>query len=509
MSETIDSELKNLKFNILSKEFKEFGWNGQKEIGQDEIIYFLNQKSKDGRFDTNLTNKLFEIVGIEDETTKITVEDFINSYIQLEEDLNQNNMEFKKKIIEEQNSFHLFQEQCYKYRNEKLNSEGFSENAKLSMEITDIEIKKNLRNVDTVILCLIYNKQIEEIKFDYSNDVIVFNDIIVEFKSTSKQDHFELVLKGIKNDESKEIFEISKKVFPLEEILSQEEYNVQISLPEKGNPDQTAALVNSKILLHWSDYKFYEEKKKNCENKLRKLNETSLKCNKFLMRLKEIYGKDFNDANIIPTQSTKDNHYTFETNNESFSEKNLSHFYAKEKEQRNTNNNTTNYQINSTNIENSENRFGVGYEEAMSGYDNENKSKNSTRNSYKNLKAVWLIKLLSLLCILFALFNSLQRADFLSAIVGIVCFAYILYVERKNMAIKSKNFWRLFLLVFMAFIFDCMWLYVNNDYLGPMITNRGPYDNAIDRLSFFTTGCSAIIKACLSLLMFSQYKLNY
>ena len=32
----------------------------------------------------------------------------------------------------------------------------------------------------------------------------------------------------------------------------------------------------------------------------------------------------------------------FETNNESFSEKNLNHFYAKEKEQRNTNNNTTN-----------------------------------------------------------------------------------------------------------------------------------------------------------------------
>ena len=262
MSETIDSELKNLKFNILSKEFKGLGWNAQKEKSQDEIIYFLNQKSKDGRFDTNLTNKLFEIVGIEDENTKITVEDFINSYIQLEEDLNQNNIEFKKKIIEEQNSFHIFQEQCYKYRNEKLNSEGFSENAKLTMEITDIEIKKNFRNVDTVILCLIYNKQIEEIKFDYSNDVIVFNDIIVEFKSTSKQDHFELVLKGIKNDESQETFEISKKIFPLEEILSQEEYNVQISLPEKGNPDQAAALVNSKILLHWSDYKFYEEKKK-------------------------------------------------------------------------------------------------------------------------------------------------------------------------------------------------------------------------------------------------------
>jgi len=84
----------------------------------------------------------FEVIGIE-EYNKITVEEFINAYIQLEEDLNQNSIEFKKRMLEEQNSYDLYQEQCYKYKNEKLNSDGFSENAKLSMEITDIEIKKN------------------------------------------------------------------------------------------------------------------------------------------------------------------------------------------------------------------------------------------------------------------------------------------------------------------------------------------------------------------------------
>ena len=110
-----------------------------------------------------------------EESKKITVEDFISYYIQFEDDLLQNNMELKNKIINEKNNLNKYQEESFKYKNEKLNSEGFSENAKLTMEITDIEIKKNFRNVDTVILCLIYNKQIEEIKFDYSNDVIVFN----------------------------------------------------------------------------------------------------------------------------------------------------------------------------------------------------------------------------------------------------------------------------------------------------------------------------------------------
>lgn len=507
MSETIDSEIKNIKFNILSKAFSELGWNIQKEIGQDEIIYFLNQRAKDGRFDINILNKLFEVIGIE-EYNKITVEEFINAYIQLEEDLNQNSIEFKKRMLEEQNSYDLYQEQCYKYKNEKLNSDGFSENAKLSMEITDIEIKKKLRNVNDVILYLIYNKQKEELKFEYSNDIINFNNAFYEFKSTSKQDHFELILKGIKNNEENEIFEIGKKIFPLEEIISQEEYSVQITLPEKGNYDEPAAYINSKIILHWSDYKFYEEKKKNCESKLRKLNETSLKANQFLLKIKEIYGLPSNNLNSEPTQASKDNYYTFDgiQNNDSFSEKNLNHFYNIE---RNKKDNDSIKIENINNYNNNDNQFGIGYEEAMSGYDNENKLKTDNRNSYKNLKAVWLIKLLSLLCILFGLFNSLQRADYSSEIVGIICFIYIFFVDKKNLAIKSKNFWRLFLLVFGALMFDLFWLYINFDFMGSRVDNRGPFDSAIEKLSYFTTGCNAIIKSCLAILMFAQYKLNY
>ena len=261
MTETIDSEFKHHEVEALSKAFSELGWNTQKEIGQDEIIYFLNKKSKNGQFDITLINKIFQFMGIEGDS-KITVDDFINSYIQFEEELNKNIIEFKKRIINEQNSYNAYQEECYKYKNEKLNSEGFSENAKLLINITDIEIKKQLRNVEEALLYLIYNSQKEELKFEYSNDVIDFNEQIYEFKSTSKQDHFEIVLKGIENNGDNDIIEIGKKLFPLEEIISQEEYKVQITIPEKGNQDQAAAIINSKITLHWSDYKYYEEKRK-------------------------------------------------------------------------------------------------------------------------------------------------------------------------------------------------------------------------------------------------------
>ena len=140
------AEVIEQKFNILQKAFLDLGWDLQKDIDQNEIIQFLNNRTKNGQIDNNLLNKLLQFIEIE-EDTKITVEDFINQFIQFEEELNHKNNEIKDKIIDEQSSYNSYQEECYKYKNEKLNADGFSDNAKLNIEISDIEIKKNLRNI--------------------------------------------------------------------------------------------------------------------------------------------------------------------------------------------------------------------------------------------------------------------------------------------------------------------------------------------------------------------------
>ena len=497
MTEDIDTDLKQQKIAKLSKAFTDLGWSLQKDIDQNEIIYFLNKRAKNGQIDNNLLNKLFQFIGIE-EDSKITVEEFINAFIEFEEVLIKDSNENKEKLSAQKNLYNSYQEECYKYKNEKLNTNGFIENAKLNIEITGIEINNNLNNIKELILYLIYNTQKEEIRFDYTNNSILFNDELYEFKASSKNDKFELILKGVKNNEENEVIDIGKKLFPLEEIISQEEYNVQITIPEKSNQEKDIAIINSKITLHWSDYKYFEEKKKNCENKIRKLNDSSLKINTFLLKIKEIYGLLLNNFNTEPTCATKDRgSFPYDTNyqnTESFSEKNINKNFSKEKESKNI----------------YDNKFGIGYENTSSGYElNINNVKNRNRNSYKNLKGAWLIKLLSLLCVLFGLFNSLQRADYLSEIVGLICFWYIYFVDKNNMAVKSKNFWNLFLLVFLALIYDCIWLYINVDFLGPIKIIAGDYDSAIKRLSYFTTGCSGIIKCCLSILMFAQYKINY
>ena len=99
----------------------------------------------------------------------------------------------------------------------------------------------------------------------------------------------------IKVDENNNESEIGKKRFPLDEITSQEEYTVQITIPEIDDEEQEAAQIHCKIVLLWSDYEFFEEnfeeKKKKSESKLKKLNEALNKTNFYLKNIKEIYGE--------------------------------------------------------------------------------------------------------------------------------------------------------------------------------------------------------------------------
>jgi len=176
----------------------------------------------------------------------------------------------------------------------------------------------------------------------------------------------------------KSIIILGKKNFPLEEITSQDEYSVQITIPDLKKKDEIAALVNSKITLHWSDYQFFEEKKKNCENKLLKLKEASSKVNKYLNQIQEIYVTSQNNYNSEKTQATKRHVFPYDSNfnnYETISGNDLNDFDTKEKEPKDELTSKLN------NIYGND-KFGVGYEEVRSGYENEVNvnTKNSNRN---------------------------------------------------------------------------------------------------------------------------------
>jgi hypothetical protein len=120
-------------------------------------------------------------------------------------------------------------------------------------------------------------------------------------------------MKGV-NDRN-QIFDIGSKVFPLTEVNSHEEYIVQIEVPEIDNEEQVAAYIHAKIVLYWSDYKFYEKQRKKSESRLKKLVNAMNKAVDYLRKITEIYGDltkkksdlivDFNNEKLMQKKGHK------------------------------------------------------------------------------------------------------------------------------------------------------------------------------------------------------------
>ena len=306
-------EIKKAKIDSLVMGFTSDGYKSNNRIGQNELLEFLNKRSSNNLFDNDLSDKLFQVLSL-DNTSTISVEDFINGFLQFEEDIRRNAEMFNMKLNQEEEIYANLSEQCRRYKTEKLNEEGLCENAKVYGEITDIDIKRKLEGIKEIILKMIYNEESEEMHFRIGD--INSNEMLNKsfaFKPTSRRDHFEFIMKGV-NDRN-QIFDIGSKVFPLTEVNSHEEYIVQIEVPEIDNEEQVAAYIHAKIVLYWSDYKFYEKQRKKSESRLKKLVNAMNKAVDYLRKLREIYGDltkknsdlivDFNNEKLMQRKGHK------------------------------------------------------------------------------------------------------------------------------------------------------------------------------------------------------------
>ena len=308
-------ELKKVKIDSLVLGFSNTGFKSNNRIGQDELLQFLNKRSASGHFNNKLVEKLFEVVDL-DSTSTIFFEDFINRFLQFEEDIRRNIEILSIKVSQEQERYNQLVEELKRYKSEQLNSEGLCENSKVFGQITDIDIKRKLEGTKEIIIKVIYNEKSEELHFKIGD--INSNDMLNKsfaFKPTSRKDHFELIMKGV-NDRN-QVFDIGSKVFPLTEINSYEEYAVEIVVPEIENEEEIAAFIHAKIILYWSDYKYYERLIRKAESKLKKLISALNQAKEYLKYVREIYGDltkkktelivDFNNQKIMERKGGKIN----------------------------------------------------------------------------------------------------------------------------------------------------------------------------------------------------------
>ena len=312
MSSLESLEIKKAKIDSLVAGFFKTGYKSTSNINQSELIQFLNRRSSSGKFDPIISGKLFEVLSL-DAMSTITVEEFINGFLQFEEEIQKNAEDFSIKLSKEEEIFSQIENDFKKYK-ESLTADGLCENAKVSGEITEIDIQKKLEGIKEIIIKIIYNEKNEELHFkmgDISSNELEHKTF--EFKPTSRKDHFEFIMKGI-NDRNQE-FDIGKKIFDLSDINSHEEYLVQIDVPEIDNEEIIAAFIKAKIVVFWSDYKKYEKQKKKAENKLKKLTIAKNKAEEYLKKIREIYGDlvkkqpdlivDFNNEKLMQRKGAK------------------------------------------------------------------------------------------------------------------------------------------------------------------------------------------------------------
>ena len=306
-------EIQRVKLKALTKFFTDLGYKTSTRIGQNEFKIFLNKKSQTGKFDPLLSDKLFEVLNL-DEMSTLSIEDFITGFVQFEEEVKKNAELFNIKLTQEQEIYDKILKQCRIYQSEKLNAEGFCENAKIYGEITDIDIKEKLEGIKEIIIIIIYNDKKEELRFrigDKNSSEMLKKTF--SFKPTSRKDHFEFIMKGL--NEKDQIFDIGSKVFPLDDIGSQEEYLVQIIIPEMDNPDKIVAYINTKIVLYMSDFKYYESLRRKQEKRLKKYMAAATKAAEYLKYVREIYGDlsvmkselivDFNNEKLMQRKGAK------------------------------------------------------------------------------------------------------------------------------------------------------------------------------------------------------------
>ena len=263
------------KEEILLNELSEYGYTEETLISQSELSLFLDRKSPKNKFDISLLEKLYSILNLTEYDT-VTVSQFVSGFLKMDEEIRKSRDELNEEYSNKKKNFENILDMCKRYQSEKLNEEGFSENARLSGDIIESTFNVDLDGIEEIILSIIYGDEKQEIKQNVKQkeEEDKENNRHFELKALSGKEHLEFKL--MTRNYLNYVAEIGSKTYSLEGIQNQEPFFIKVEIPfdddfandKEGN---LAAIVKAKIALRWSDYEYYEQQQKNEEPKLKKL----------------------------------------------------------------------------------------------------------------------------------------------------------------------------------------------------------------------------------------------
>ena len=319
-------------------------------------------------------------------------------------------------------------------------------------------------------------------------------------KPKSKNDHLEFIMEGINEKDEKIIF--GNKIFPINNIKNQDEYELEIIIPEKNNEKKPLAQINCKIFFFWSDFLLYDEKRKKLEKKLINLENAINKLKLYLNEINEIYQLNENKVKKksleLPTinegkEILNINNLNDNMNNDSYILQNNSNFNLY------SNNDLYNYQIQLNQNNSNENEI----------------NDNIIVEDIKKEKESFLIgislrnnKMLFRFVIILGFLTSFYRSDFPNQIGGILFLFGIFYINvikdnYEKIIFYLKNIYKG--VIFLLF-YDLIWILLN---FKNTILEYNKDEILMKKISLILAFCNVIIKLiiCFNLIFeIKKYK---
>lgn len=133
-------------------------------ISMDEMLDFFDSSMPDGKkYDRELAKKIFNLFDI-DHNGKISVDEFIKTFIHIEEELKSHRYQIKAKYLAEKDKYDDLLKKTNMYRGESLNSQGIAPSATLKCEITEVEFLRSTSSFESIKIRLTFDDCIKTTK---------------------------------------------------------------------------------------------------------------------------------------------------------------------------------------------------------------------------------------------------------------------------------------------------------------------------------------------------------
>ena len=137
------------KEEILLNELSQYGYTNDNLISQSELTLFLDRKSTKNKFDISLLEKLCSLLNLTEYNT-VTISQFISGFVKMDEEFRKTREELNEEYLNKKKEYENIIDMCKRYQTEKLNEEGFSENARLSGDIIETIFNVDLDGIEEI-----------------------------------------------------------------------------------------------------------------------------------------------------------------------------------------------------------------------------------------------------------------------------------------------------------------------------------------------------------------------